>query len=137
VFENRPSVDIVLSHAIVVDSKGDFVCCRKSLVPWPLTIWTYLPTLTCALFFRRRALEDFNLYFDVRWRDLGDDVWMKEALRLGLKMVVLPRYTSVFADTGANLGLKSNALREKALSNRMAPVWARWFRWPLMQCHRL
>jgi glycosyltransferase involved in cell wall biosynthesis len=136
VFRRKPNIDIVLTHAVVTDPKGQFVCCRKSLVPSPLTIWTYLPTLTCALFFRRRLLDDFNLYFDIRWRDLGDDIWMKDALRLRLKMAVLPRYTSVFTDTGVNLGLKPNALREKALCNRMAPAWARWLQWPLLQWHR-
>jgi glycosyltransferase involved in cell wall biosynthesis len=137
VFERKPDVDIVLTHAVVTDCEGKFVCCRKSMVPSWLTIWSQLPTLTCALFFRRRVLDDFNLYFDVRWRDLGDDIWMKEALRLRLKMALLPRYTSVFADTGENLGLKANALREKGLSNRMAPAWARWLPWPLFQMHRL
>jgi len=136
VFQRKPNVDVVLTDAIVTGREGQFICCRKSLVPSPLTIWTCLPTLTCALFFRRRLLDDFNLYFDVRWRDIADDVWVREALRLHLKMVVLRRYTSVFADTGDNMGLRDNAFRERGLRNRMAPAWARCLRWPLLQWHR-
>ena len=29
----NPNVDIVLADTIVADEKGQFVCCRKSLVP--------------------------------------------------------------------------------------------------------
>jgi hypothetical protein len=100
-------------------------------------LWTYVPALTSAIFFHRRVLDQFNLFFDVRWRDLGDTLWMKDAVQLRLKMTVLRRYTSVFTDTGQNMNLKPNALREKRLSARMTPAWARWFHWPLLQVHRL
>src|ERR1039457_247198 len=72
VFEKRPDVDIVLADSVVVDAEHQFVCCRKSLVPWRIMMWTYMPTLTSSIFFRRRVLDEFNLYFDLRWRVIGD-----------------------------------------------------------------
>ena len=136
-FEKNPDADIVLADSLIVDAQGQFICCRKSLVPWRIHLWTYSPTLTSSIFFRRRVLEDFNLYFDTRWRDIGDAMWMKDAMDLRLKMTVLRRYTSIFTETGDNMNLKPNAIREKRRSARMTPAWACWFRWPLLQMHRV
>jgi len=137
VFEANPDADIVLADTVVVDAEHRFVCCRKSLVPWRILMWTYSPTLTSAIFFRRRVLEQFNLYFDLRWRVVGDAMWMKDALNLRLKMTVLRRYTSVFVDSGENLFLSPKAMDERKLAARMTPNWPRWFRWPLLLMHRV
>ena len=136
VFQNRLDTDIVVADSIVVDAQGQFVCCRKSLVPWRLMMWTYMPALTSSIFFRRRVLDEFNLYFDTRWRVIGDSQWMKDALELRLKMAVLRRYTSIFTETGDNLFLNPKAMTERQKAARMTPLWARWFRWPLLQTHR-
>src|SRR5512139_1290262 len=60
VFDASPEIDIVLADTVVVDPEGRFVCYRKSLAPWRLLSWTYLPTTTASIFFRRRVLPDFN-----------------------------------------------------------------------------
>ncbi len=136
-FEKNPGTDIVLADTLIVDAQGQFLCCRKSLVPWRLHAWTFTPTLTSSIFFHRRVRDEFNLYFDTRWRDIGDAMWMKDAMDLRLKMTVLRRYTSVFTETGDNMNLKPNSIREKRRSARMQPPWTRWFRWPLLQTHRV
>jgi len=136
-FHANPDADIVLADTVVTDEKGQFICCRKSLVPRRLWMWTYMPSLTSSIFLRRRVLDDFNLYFDTRWRDIGDAMWIKDAMMLRLKMVCLRRYTSIFAETGENMNLKPNALREKRRSIRMTPRWARLARWVLLQSHRV
>jgi glycosyltransferase involved in cell wall biosynthesis len=136
-FATNPAADIVLADTVVADEKGQFVCCRKSLVPRRLWMWTYMPSLTSSIFLRRRVLDEFNLYFDTRWKILGDAVWMKEAMMLRLKMVVLRQYTSIFTETGENLWLKPAHLNERRLAARMMPQWVRWFRWPLVQSHRV
>lgn len=136
-FQRQPDLDILLADTVIVDQTGEFICCRKSLVPWRLLQWTYSPTLTSSMFIHRRVLEQFNLYFDTRWRDIGDSMWIRDALQLRLKMAVLRRYTSIFTETGENMNLKPNAIREKRLAVRMMPWWARAFRWPLHQLHRV
>jgi Glycosyltransferases involved in cell wall biogenesis len=136
-FQKNPAADIVLADTVVTDEKGQFICCRKSLVPRRLWMWTYMPSLTSSIFLRRRVLDDFNLYFDTRWKILGDAVWMKEAMMLRLKMLVLRRYTSIFTETGENLWLKPAHVRERQLAARMTPTWVRWLRWPLTQSHRV
>lgn len=135
-FRQRPELDIVLADTVVTDADGGFICCRKSLVPWRSLAWTFVPTITSSIFFHRRVLDEFNLFFDVRWKDLGDVTWMQEALQLRLNMAVLRKYTSAFADTGENMNLKPNAVREKRRWARMRPWWVRWFGWALLQGHR-
>jgi glycosyltransferase involved in cell wall biosynthesis len=136
-FERNPEADILLADTVVADIKGQFVYCRKSLVPWHLLRWTYMPTTTASIFFRRRVLDDLNLFFDARWRVLADSFWMREALQMRLRMAVLRRYTSVFVDTGENLSFKPQALREHQLARRLKPRWALALQRPLQQLHRL
>lgn len=135
-FDRKPELDILLADSVVVDERGQFICCRKSLVPWALLAWTFVPMTTASLFFRRRLLDEYNLFFDTRWRGIGDVMWMRDALRLKLRIGVLRRYTSAFTETGDNLSLKPSFLRERQLTVRMRPWWAHWFRWPLHQVHR-
>jgi hypothetical protein len=40
-------------------------------------------------------------------------------------MAVCDMFTSAFADTGENMNLKPNALREMAETNKMIPPWLR------------
>jgi hypothetical protein len=58
-------------------------------------------------------------------------------VRRGLKMAVLRRFTSSFTDTGENMNLKPNALRERDQVMDMAPPLVRLLKWPLLQLHRL
>jgi len=136
-FRRRPQTDVVLADTVVVDKHGQFICYRKSLVPWENTMWLYNPVITSSIFIHRRVLDKHGLFFDTRWRDLGDKVWTVEMVRRGLRMAVLRRFTSSFADTGENMNLKPNAQREMALVMEMAPAWVRRWRSPLLQIHRL
>ena len=136
-FRRHPQTDVLLADTVVVDKQGRFVCYRKSLVPWKNTMWVYNPVITSSIFIHRRVLEQHGLFFDTRWRDLGDKVWTVEMVRRGLKMAVLRRFTSSFADTGENMNLKPNAQREIALVMEMAPAWVRRWRSSLLQIHRL
>ena len=96
-----------------------------------------MPVITSSIFFRRRVLDEFNLFFDVRWRDLGDVAWVTDALRLRLNMQVLRVYTSVFADTGENMNLKPNAMKEKKRWAQIAPSWVHHLNPLLLQAHRV
>jgi len=50
---------------------------------------------------------------------------------------VCDAFTSVFADTGENMNLKPNAIREKAETDRMIPDWVRWLKPAWIVHHRL
>jgi hypothetical protein len=136
-FHRHPQTDVVFADTVVVDKEGRFVCYRKSLVPWKNTMWVYNPVITSSIFIHRRVLDQLNLFFDTRWRDLGDIVWTVEMVRRGLKMAVLRHFTSSFTDTGENMNLKPNACRERELVMEQAPSWVRRCKFPLLQLHRL
>src|SRR5664279_6417446 len=124
-FRRHPQTDVVFADTVVVDKQGQFICCRKSLVPWKNTMWVYNPVITSSIFIHRRVLDQYGLFFDTRWRDLGDIVWTAEMVRRRLDMAILRQYTSSFADTGENMNLKPNAIRELELVRNVTPSWVR------------
>ncbi|MBC8096833.1 MAG: glycosyltransferase [Akkermansiaceae bacterium] len=136
-FAARPEVDVVVSDTIVTDSRGGYICHRYGLRPYGYALWVSFPVLTCALFVRRRVIDPMGIYFDTQWRDLGDLFWAMEFVKRGLNIAVLPEFTSVFADTGENMNLKPNAIREKERKWQMAPAWIKYFRYPILIQNRL
>jgi glycosyltransferase involved in cell wall biosynthesis len=136
-FHRHPQTDVVFADTVVVDKQGEFVCCRKSLVPWKNTMWIYNPVISSSVLFHRRVLDQHNLFFDTQWRALGDKMWTVEMVRRGLNLKVLRRFTSSFADTGENLCLAPNSVREAQRVLEMAPAWVRRCKFLLLQLHRL
>ena len=52
-------------------------------------------------------------------------------------MTVCDSFTSAFADTGENMNLKPNAIREKAATDKMIPGWVRALKPAWIVHHRL
>lgn len=136
-FEQNPEVEVAFAGTIVVDQNGNYVCHRHSLVPKASHIWFRFPALTSSIFIRRRVIHERGIFFDTRWRDLGDLHWVLALLKHKVPMAVFNRFTSVFADTGENMNLKPNAIREKTETLAMAPSWTQLLRPALIAQHRL
>lgn len=124
-FAAHPDVEAVFSDTIVIDPDGNYICHRPALVPRKHSMWVRFPVLTCAIFVRSSVIKEKGIVFDTQWRDLGDYWWIREMVLRGVKMAVLPRLTSVFTDTGENMNLKPNALREREVKWERAPGWVR------------
>jgi hypothetical protein len=107
------------------------------MVPHPWHMWFRFPVLTSSLFIRRQVIDERRLLFDTRWRDLGDFHWISALLKERVPMAVCDCFTSAFADTGENMNLKPNALREINETKAMAPPWLRWLKPVLIAQHRL
>lgn len=133
-FASHPDVDVVVSDVVVADGEGRFLCHRKALVPtrYHTLLGNSLSFFTCAAFARRRVFQDRGLFFDPRWKDLGDAEWALRLITSGVRMAVLPRFTSVFTDWGRNRGLLPNAKQEQRILRAQAPGWARALR-PVFQ----
>lgn len=137
-FETHPRVDMVFGDFVVVNESGNFLCYRKVQVPLKHHLRVgHLPTFTCATFFRRKLLDDYGLFYDTNWRDAGDGEWMLRVIERGIPMATLRLYTSTFAELGSNMGLGSNAARERRLLFDSAPWLARKFRPVCILHHRL
>ncbi len=136
-FTSHPKVDVLLPDTIVVDAEGRYLCHRPSLVPrWP-GAWVRFNLTTSSLFIRRRVLDEMGLYFDPRWRCLGDNFWLIEAARRGVVFATQRWFASVFTETGANMALGSVALSERALRQQLMPFWVKMLRPFYLLQHRL
>jgi glycosyltransferase involved in cell wall biosynthesis len=124
-FETHPEVDVALAGSIVTDGGGKYICHRQLMVPDLRHIWFRFPILTSSVFIRRRVIHERGIYFNPRWRDLGDFHWMLALIKARVPMAVCPVFASVFADTGENMNLKPNAIREMQETRRMIPLWLR------------
>ena len=136
-FAANPQVEIALAGTIVTDGEGKYVCHRHQMVPHPRGVWFRFPILTSSIFIRRKVISERGIFFDTRWRDLGDFHWVLALMKNRVPMKVCDAFTSVFADTGENMNLKPNAIREKAETDRMIPGWVRALKPVWILHHRL
>jgi glycosyltransferase involved in cell wall biosynthesis len=124
-FAEHPKVEVLLAGSIVTDGDGKYICHRHGLVPHPQGVWFRFMALTSSIFIRRSVIHDRGLFFDTRWRDLGDFHWVLNLMRQGVRIAVSNEFTSTFADTGENMNLRPNAIREKAETQAMIPKWVK------------
>lgn len=124
-FEAHPHIEVVLAHSLIVDARGQYICHRHMMTPHPLHMWFRFRALTCSLFIRRKVIQERGILFDTRWRDLGDYHWALALVKNKVPMAVCDIFAAVFTDTGENMNLKPNAIREKNETRAMAPRWVR------------
>ncbi len=134
-FEAHPHIEVALAGSIVTDGHGHYLCHRHSLVPNRQGIWFRFPVLTSSLFIRRRVIHERGIYFDTRWRILGDFHWVMALMKSKATMAVCDAFTSAFADTGDNLCLKPEAAREKEQTDALIPGWVRLSKWAWVGHH--
>ncbi|HEY4415088.1 MAG TPA: glycosyltransferase [Verrucomicrobiae bacterium] len=122
-FKNHPDIEVLLAGTIVTDGDGKYICHRHALTPDPQQVWFRFPMLTSSIFIRRRVISERQIFFDTRWRDLGDFHWIQALMKAEVPMAAKDIFTSTFADTGENMNLKPNAIRETKETNAMIPSW--------------
>jgi len=136
-FEANPQIEVLLAGSIVTDGDGKYICHRHALVPNSRHIWFRFPVLTSSIFIRRSVVTERKIFFDTRWRDLGDFHWMLALMKAGVPMAKSDVFTSTFADTGENMNLKPNAIRESKETRKMIPPWLKLLRPLWILSHRL
>lgn len=136
-FEAHPQIEVLLAGSIVTDGEGKYLCHRHSMTPHPLHMHLRFPVLTSSIFIRRKVITERGIFFDTKWRDLGDFHWVRALMKHRVPMAVSNGFTSVFADTGENMNLKPNAIREKAETDTMTPRWVQWLKPVWVGHHRL
>jgi len=124
-FEAHPHAEVVLAHSLIVDGKGQYMCHRHMMVPHPQHVWFRFRMLTSSLFIRRKVIHERGILFDTRWRDLGDFHWALALMKNKVPMALCNSFVSTFTDTGDNMNLRPNAIREKKETALMVPGWVR------------
>ena len=136
-FETHPEIDVLIADTVVTDAKGEYICHRYALKSSPNELWVRFSMLSCSLFVRRRVISELEIMIDTRWRVFGDQFWVMELLRRGLRFGVLRRFLSVFADTGENLALSPTAVAEQRIKAEMVPRTVRLMRPAILLFHKL
>jgi glycosyltransferase involved in cell wall biosynthesis len=136
-FKGHPGIEVVLAGTIVVTGDGKYICHRHSMTPHPQGVHYRFPILTSSVFIRRGVIHERGIFFDTHWRDLGDFHWILALTKNRAPMAVCKSFTSVFTDTGKNMNLKPNALRERAKTKAMTPLWIRMLEPVWVAHHRL
>jgi glycosyltransferase involved in cell wall biosynthesis len=126
-FRQHPEAEVVFGDVVVADKDGRYLRSRQASVPRRYHTWISdnLSVNSCGTFFRRSLIEKRGLFFDARYKDLGDVVWMLKLIEQRVPMALLGAFTSVFTETGQNMGLRENVRRERAELAAAAPAWAR------------
>lgn len=138
-FETHPHIDVLFGDSVVVDPKGNFLSHRCALTPgrYHTLLSANLAFATCGTFFRRRILENPQLFFDTRYRIVADVAWGLSLLAHRVPMALLRQRTSAFTDTGQNLSFDAKAKHEIAQISAAAPAWAKALRPAFIARHRL
>jgi hypothetical protein len=118
---------VLFGGVLIVKPDGKLIAARMPVRLFlPHVMTCHLPNFTCAMFFRRTMLEEQNAWFDAKWRDCADAIWVMD--RLAKKTVIgrVSEYSTTFTDTGANMNLSPNAVREASEIRDRAPQLWRW-----------
>ncbi len=124
-FEANPRVEVALAHSLIVDAHGNYMCHRHLMTPHPWHVWFRFRVLTSSVFIRRKVIQERGIFFDTRWRDLGDFHWTQALMKDHVPMAICNSFVATFTDSGENMNLKPNAIRESAETLAMAPPWIR------------
>ena len=138
-FRAHPSAEIVFANAVVVDEGGGFICYRKAIRPEKYHTWitSNLAILTCATFFRGGLIHHRGLFFDAGMHAVGDSEWIMRLIDKKISMSLLPRFTSIFTETGHNMGISEKGKREQKAFVQTAPVLVRACKGLVVWHHRI
>jgi glycosyltransferase involved in cell wall biosynthesis len=124
--------DAVFGPTIMLDEQLNFLYLFNQItIPRPIDADWHMPVQTCSLLFRRQIWE--RCPYPAEYRVVGDHVWFRRQIKLGLKLVSVRKPIGIFTwhqdDIAKRLGSHSeNALRDvnrKALRLRAAKAWFR------------
>ena len=135
-FAKHPTIDVVFGDVVLVNEFGNPVSYRRMILPRRRHIRaSHLNTLSCAMFFRRRLIDE-GYVFDSTWKDVADAVWVENLLQHNFEMAVINQPLAIFTFTGQNRSADTVARLERsrrAASNRAATL----FRHVLVAEHRI
>lgn len=130
-FDQNPDIDILFGDVLLVDKDGSLLSFRKGYRPSSIYISvSHLYLLTCAMFFRRRVIDD-GYTFNESLRVAGDADLVVRLLKAGYKAVHVRKYLAVFTVTGSNMSAGTNAYRERAMLSNSLPFHVRFLRVPI------
>jgi glycosyltransferase involved in cell wall biosynthesis len=130
-FEAHPDVDVVFGQFLFIRPDGSLIAYRKTYpVRWYYIMSSYLYAFTCAMFIRRRILNEVGL-FNTSLKCAADQDFVLRMLRSGHRVGYLKRFLSAFTMTGRNVSGRPEALAELHELRKTYPLWVRVLRFAL------
>lgn len=137
-FKKKASSQLLFGGVLIVKPSGELISARQpARLFLPHLATCHLPNFTCAMFFRRTLLEAQAAWFDSHLRDCADALWVMDRLRNTTSIILSMDFTTAFTDTGANMNLSPNAIREAREIRQSAPLIWRWLKPLLLLRHWL
>lgn len=128
-FKRHPDTEVLFAGVLIVDDHGNLISARKPVrLSLPHVATCHLPNFTCSMFFCRRMVDAEGAWFSSCWRDCADALWVMERLKRGTPLGRIMDFTTAFTDTGANMNLSPNAIREARKIRESAPAVWRWLK---------
>lgn len=128
-FAANPNICVLFGDVVLTNREGYPVSYRQAILPTRRHIRaSHLNTLSCAMFFRRKLVEQ-GFVFDPKLKDVGDAEWVERLLIHNVPMRILPEPLAIFAFTGQNRSAdpfaRSEAARRSSYSNGLIAKAAR------------
>ena len=129
----KSGVDAVFGPTIMLDEHLNFLYLFNQItIPRPIDADWHMPVQSCSLLFRRQVWE--RCPYPAGYRVVGDHVWFRRQMKLGLKLISVRKPIGIFTwhqdDIAKRLGPHGeNALADvnrKTLHLRLAKLWFRW-----------
>ena len=126
IFLENPEIDILFGNTLIVNPNGKLITFRKGFIPrWPYVWASYLYVQSSSMFIRRNIFNS-GIFFNHKWKTVGDSEFVVTVLRKGYTAKHTGQYLSAFTITGSNLGTGDLAMTEIKSFRSQAPIWLRY-----------
>jgi glycosyltransferase involved in cell wall biosynthesis len=128
----QTEADAVFGPTIMLDGQLNFLYLFNQItVPRPIDADWHMPVQTCSFLFRRQIWE--RCPYPAEYRVVGDHVWFRRQMKLGLNLVSIRRPIGIFTWHQDDIAKRLGSHRETALSDvnrkslriRLAKLWFR------------
>ena len=91
----QTGADAVFGPTIMLDEHLNFLYLFNQVtIPRPIDADWHMPVQTCSFLFRRKIWE--RCHYPSEYRVVGDHVWFRQQMKLGLKLVSVRRPIGIF-----------------------------------------
>ena len=113
---DQTGADAVFGPTIMLDGHLNFLYLFNQItVPRPIDTDWHMPVQSCSLLFRRQIWE--RCHYPAEYRVVGDHVWFRRQMKLGLKLVSIRKPIGIFTWHEDDIAKRLGAHGENALAD--------------------
>jgi glycosyltransferase involved in cell wall biosynthesis len=113
---DQTKADAVFGPTIMLDGQLNFLYLFNQItVPRPIDAEWHMPVQTCSFLFRREIWE--RCPYPAEYRVVGDHVWFRRQMKLGLNLVSIRKPIGIFTWHGDDIAKRIGPHNENALAD--------------------